>query len=160
MQASSQLVNISKHKHVKPASFQPKLTCFKSFHVDLVRPQRIKWLQEFAHSDWLGHPLPGSNSTPVNWGSQSVAHIQNTLGGIIWHTTPNCLRQGITITSSYCWVCEIFANKRLKTPAYHPEAYSIMEHWHRTLMTAITSVCSGNNNLTQRLPIILLGLHP
>ena len=36
--------------------------------------------------------------------------------------------------------------------------YGIIERLHRTLKIVITSVCSGNNNWTKRLPLILQGL--
>ena len=43
-------------------------------------------------------------------------------------------------------------------PADHPEANRIVERWHRSLKTAITSMCSNSQDWFQRLPLILLGL--
>ena len=53
--------------------------------------QRIKRLQESAHRDLPGHPLPCSSSTPVNRGSWGVALLSSSLDWIICCATEVCV---------------------------------------------------------------------
>nr|XP_031847203.1 uncharacterized protein LOC116433347 [Nomia melanderi] len=45
--------------------------------------------------------------------------------------------------------------KIIRTSAYHPASNGLLEHWHRSLKTAIR--CQENKNWTETLPAVLLG---
>ena len=64
-----------------------------------------------------------------------------SLGWIVWRTTPNHLGYGGAISLLLLYW-------------HHPEANNIMTRRHRSFKTVITS----DNNWTQRLSMILLGL--
>ena len=52
----------------------------------------------------------------------------------------------------------MFGIRSETTPAYHPEANGMVEHWHGTLKNSISHDSQSDKNWANRLSMILLGL--
>ena len=137
-----QQVKINKHKHVKPSYFQSESTQYRTIQIDLVRPLPVSnshWQKLTILNQATFHPvaLPPPSSEPTEvWQAFKCNWV-----AVFSVPTLTISDQGSQFTSPY-WrkQCQIFAIRSKTTPVYHPESKGMVECWHRTLKTAITSV--------------------
>lgn len=153
-----QKTKVHKHNKTQFQQIQTPNERFEHVHIDLVGP--LPYSDGFKYcltcidrfTRWPeAIPIPDMKAETV-----AKAFFLNWISrfGICIRLTTD---QGAQFESQlFTELTKLLGTRKLRTTPYHPQGNGLVERWHRTLKNAIK--CHANNQWTETLPTILLGL--